>query len=412
VPSDGAPKAGRIQGRYGGHADRMPRLLHMADVHLGARHRDLGEAAARQRERQLAAFRRGLDLGLSRRVDVVLICGDLFDSNAQPRRVVEVAAIELRRLTDKGIRAVLIPGTHDCYEAGSIYRVFDLRLMAGLSEGSDLLTVLTPERPDVVFRDLDLVVYGRVSATKRATRSPLADFTTAAESRARWRIAMIHGSMVIPGKVEQDDVLFSSMEVAASGLDYLALGHWHSWLTGQAGSTTWAYPGAPEPLALDQTGAGRVAIVSLDERAGEHVVSVEPVAVGRTRFESLELDAAEVASQAALVNRLLGLADQDLIMDVRIGGVSTDRLEIDTDAVSRELSASFLKLRVQDRSVAALPEGPMPPPETIAGSFLRDMNARIVAAEAAGDAAAAAEAREALQLGRLLLDDPRQVDLV
>jgi len=390
----------------------MPRLLHMADVHLGARHRDLGEAAARQRERQLAAFRRGLDAGLAARVDVALVCGDLFDSNAQPRRTVEVAATELRRLTDKGIRVVLIPGTHDSYEAGSIYRVFDLRLMAGLSEGSDLLTVLTPERPDVVFRDLDLVVYGRVAATKRVARSPLADFTTAAESRGRWRVAMIHGSMFIPGKVEQDDVIFASTEVAASGLDYLALGHWHSWLTGQAGTTTWAYPGAPEPLALDQTGAGRVAVVTLEERAGERVVTVEPVTVGRTRFESLELDATEVPSQAALVNRLMGLADPDLIMDVRVGGVATDRLDIDTDAVSRELSAAFLKLRVQDRSVAQMPEGPLPPPDTVAGAFMRDLEGRITAAEGAGDEQGAAEAREALALGRLLLDDPRQVDLV
>jgi DNA repair protein SbcD/Mre11 len=391
---------------------RMPRLLHMADVHLGARHRDLGDAAARQRERQLAAFRRGLDAGLAAQVDVALICGDLFDSNAQPRRSVEVAAIELRRLTDKGIRVVLIPGTHDCYEAGSIYRVFDLRLMAGLSEGSDLLTVLTPERPDVVFRDLDLIVYGRVAPTKRAARSPLADFTTAAETRARWRVAMIHGSMLIPGKVEQDDVIFSSTEVAASGLDYLALGHWHSWLTGQAGSTVWAYPGAPEPMALDQTGAGRVAIVTLHEPAGERVVTVEPTTVGRTRFGSLELDATEVPSQAALVNRLMGLADPNLIMEVHVAGVAVDRLDIDTDAVARELSASFLKLRVQDRSVAALPDGPLPPPDTIAGAFMRDMEARIAAAEGAGDEALAAEAREALQLGRLLLDDPRQVDLV
>ena len=286
-------------------------------------------------------------------MDVALICGDLFDSNAQPRRTVEVAATELRRLTEKGIRVVLIPGTHDSYEAGSIYRVFDLRLMAGLSEGSDLLTVLTPERPDVVFRDVDLVVYGRVAATKRVSRSPLADFTTAAESRGRWRVAMIHGSMIIPGKVEQDDVIFSSTEVAASGLDYLALGHWHSWLTGQAGSTTWAYPGAPEPLALDQTGAGRVAIVNLEERAGERVVTVEPVTVGRTRFGALELAATEIPSQAALVNRLMGLADPDLILDVRVGGVATQRLDIDTDAVARELSVSFLKLRIQDRSVAA-----------------------------------------------------------
>ena len=141
-------------------------------------------------------------------------------------------------------------------------------------------------------------------------------------------------------------------------------------------------------------------------------MTVEPATVGRTRFESLELDAAEVVSQAALVNRLMGLADQDLIMDVRIGGVASGRLEIDTDAVGRELSAAFLKLRVQDRSVAALPDEPLPPPETIAGSFLRDLNAMIDAAELAGDPAAAAEAREALQLGRLLLDDPRQVDLV
>jgi len=390
----------------------MPRLLHMADVHLGARHRDLGEAATRQRERQLAAFRRGLEAGLAARVDVALICGDLFDSNAQPRRTVEVAATELRRLTEKGIRVVLIPGTHDSYEAGSIYRVFDLRLMAGLSEGSDLLTVLTPERPDVVFRDVDLVVYGRVAATKRVSRSPLADFTTAAESRGRWRVAMIHGSMVIPGKVEQDDVIFSSTEVAASGLDYLALGHWHSWLTGQAGSTTWAYPGAPEPLALDQTGAGRVAIVNLEERAGERVVTVEPVTVGRTRFGALELAATEIPSQAALVNRLMGLADPDLILDVRVGGVATQRLDIDTDAVARELSVSFLKLRIQDRSVAALPEGPLPPPDTIAGAFMRDLEARITAAEAIGDEGAAEEAREALQLGRLLIDDPRHVDLV
>ncbi|MCY7417763.1 MAG: DNA repair exonuclease [Chloroflexi bacterium] len=384
----------------------------MADVHIGARHRDLGDAAVRQRERQLAAFRRALDVGITNRVDVALICGDLFDSNAQPRRTVEVAATELRRLTDKGIRVVLIPGTHDCYEAGSIYRVFDLRLMAGLSEGSDLLTVLTPERPDVVFGDLDLVIYGRVPATKRASRSPLADFTTAAESRARWRVAMIHGSMVIPGKVEQDDVLFSSTEVAASGLDYLALGHWHSWLTGQAGTTTWAYPGALEPMALDQTGAGHVAVVTLEERAGERVVNVEPVTVGRTRFGAIELDAAEVVSQAALVNRLMGLGDPDLIMDVRIGGVAHDRLDIDTEAVSRELASSFLKLRVQDRAVAAMPEGPLPPQDTVAGGFMRDLQARIAAAEGAGDDDAAAEAREALQLGRLLLEDPRQVDLV
>jgi DNA repair exonuclease SbcCD nuclease subunit len=34
----------------------MLRIIHTADVHLGARHDDLGEQASAQRERQFAAF--------------------------------------------------------------------------------------------------------------------------------------------------------------------------------------------------------------------------------------------------------------------------------------------------------------------------------------------------------------------
>src|SRR5712691_7178127 len=104
----------------------MPRLLHMADAHLGARHQDLAEAAAQQRERQFGAFSRAVDEAIRNKVDAVLICGDLFDSNAQPRRSVERAAGELRRLAEQGIRSVLIPGTHDCYDNASIYRSFDM----------------------------------------------------------------------------------------------------------------------------------------------------------------------------------------------------------------------------------------------------------------------------------------------
>ena len=68
---------------------------------------------------------------MTEKVDAVLICGDLFDSNSQPRRSVERAAAELGRLVERQIPVVIIPGTHDCYEAGSIYRVFDLAELAG-----------------------------------------------------------------------------------------------------------------------------------------------------------------------------------------------------------------------------------------------------------------------------------------
>src|SRR5262245_2307200 len=49
------------------------RLLHTADVHLGARHADLGDRAATQRERQFAAFVATIDPAITEKVDLVLI---------------------------------------------------------------------------------------------------------------------------------------------------------------------------------------------------------------------------------------------------------------------------------------------------------------------------------------------------
>ena len=108
----------------------MLRVLHTADVHLGARHADLGNQAAAQRERQFAAFRATVDLALAEQVDALLIAGDLFDSNTQPRRSVERIVAELKRLTDAAIRVVIIPGTHDVYDRASVYRAFAHLAMA------------------------------------------------------------------------------------------------------------------------------------------------------------------------------------------------------------------------------------------------------------------------------------------
>ncbi len=408
----------------------MLRLLHTADVHLGARHADLGEQAAALRERQFAAFRATVDLALEERVDVVLVAGDLFDSNVQPRRSVDRVAAELKRLADASIRTVIIPGTHDVYDRASVYRAYDLAAMAGVKATADLVTVLTPERQDATYPALDLVVHGRVFATKRAPRSPLADFSVAADERATWHVGMVHGSVAIPGRTDGDEVVVTAAEIGASHLDYLALGHWHSFQQGRAGTTTWAYSGAPEPVAVDQDRAGSVLLVELEVRAGAHQVTVTERRVGRTSFERHDVDAATIDGQPALVAHLGALANPDLVLDARITGVRPDSLDLDTDEVERELADRFFRVRVRDVSVAALPEGPLPSAETIAGALARDLETRIATAEGAATGSAAtladgattgaaigaatgsteyatadpAELREALRLARLLLD--------
>jgi DNA repair exonuclease SbcCD nuclease subunit len=63
----------------------MLRIIHTADVHLGARHDDLGEQrspsanASSPRSSPRSIWR------IAEKVDLFLIAGDLFDSNVQPR---------------------------------------------------------------------------------------------------------------------------------------------------------------------------------------------------------------------------------------------------------------------------------------------------------------------------------------
>ena len=429
----------------------MLRLLHTADVHLGARHTDLGERAAVLRERQFTAFRVTIDLAVVEKVDLVLIAGDLFDSNTQPRRSVERVAAELGRLAKASIRTVIIPGTHDVYDGASIYRSYDLAAMARTT--AEWITVLTPEQPNVWLPSMDAVVHGRVFNTKRGPKSPLDGFDARSDRRATWRIGMVHGALAIPGKTDRDEIVFREDEIAATGLDYLALGHWHSAIEGRAGNVTYAYSGAPEPVAVDQDGAGQVLLVTLEERGGRHVVSIEPRRVGQTRSEKLELDVSAIRTQPALIDTIARYADSNLVLDVRLTGLFPDTLDVDMDEIERALAPSFLRFRIRDVSIPALPEGNMPPPDTVLGAFVRNVESRIeelekaaarrkgarpdaraaaaptsaaaaldsAPAEAAGQAAATttagqdpaeelADLREVLRLGRHLLEG-RQVTL-
>ena len=391
----------------------MLRIIHTADVHLGARHDDLGEQASAQRERQFAAFSAAVDLALAEKVDLFLIAGDLFDSNVQPRRSVERVAAQLQRLAAGKIRTVIVPGTHDCYDRASIYRAHDVKALAGSARDDDWVTVLTPEIPRIHLPACDAVVHGPVFATKKAPHSPLRDIPAAVASArpdATWQIGVVHGSVSIPGKTDRDDVVFTTDEIAASGLDYLALGHWHSAQQSKTGGVAYAYAGAPEPVALNQDRAGKVLLVTLDSTPTGRTVTVKDQQVGKTRFEKLDLDAAGVASQPVLIESLRRKGDPDLVLNARIVGVRPDELDLHLDEIEAALAPAFLKVRVQDLSVPALTEGLLPSPDTIAGAFIRDMEARIAELEAAqGDgtglagAEEASELRDALRLGRLLL---------
>jgi len=384
----------------------MLRLLHTADVHLGARHADLGDAAAAQRERQFAAFKASVDLAISEQVDLFLVAGDLFDSNVQPKRSVERVAAELGRLAKARIRSVLVPGTHDVYDRSSVYRAYDIATLAGSRPQDDLIVVLTPEHPWVHLQALDVVVHGPCFPTKRAPYSPLRDLAALEVPPATWKVGVVHAAVAIPGRTDGDEVVVTVEEIAATGLDYLALGHWHSAQVAKTKGITYAYAGAPEAIAVDQDKAGKVLLVTLDDKAGAHTVHVEERQVGRTTFARQELDASTIGSQPSFIEKLKAQADPDLVLDVRLIGVRPDELDLEPEEVENALKSSFLKVRIRDASQPALTEGAIPSAETITGAFIRNVEGRIADLEASGDTMAVREAeelRDVLRLGRLLL---------
>ena len=187
---------------------------------------------------------------------------------------------------------------------------------------------------------------GVSSATKRAPASPLAGFDVRADDRATWKVGMIHGSRTIPGLVESDDVIFTDAEVADSGLDYLALGHWHNYSTGRAGGTIWAYAGAPEPVAVDQDGAGSVlpgpagGAERRPTRAGAAGASGPhglPRRVGRCRRgrERGRSSSRDCVSWGTPTWSWMSVVD----------GIAPDTLELDLDEVERALAGAFLHVR-------------------------------------------------------------------
>lgn len=348
----------------------------MSDVHIGARHLALGQHAADQRERQLAAFDRAIDLALATPVDAVLIAGDLFDSPVAPSGTVERVAASLKRLVDGGIRIVILPGDHDAEGRASLYYAHGFGALAGGSSDGDAISILTPERPDVRIAAL---------GARFTCRFPAADLPDDG-----WRLGVVH--------LEQrprDD------EIAGAGVDYLAIGGPHSADAGTAGTVTWGASGSPELVDIGRDQGGNVLIVTLDDDAPRPIIDRH--LVGSSRFEQLEVEVESLPDQASLTELIETKADPDLILDVDVRGTWPDDLELDAAAVESTIEDRFLAIRVHVSAIPALSAPPLPPADTILGAFISDLEGRIVDLEAQNERAPAAELREALRLGRRLL---------
>lgn len=360
------------------------RILHTADVHLGAAFRFLGPRGKEQREQLKATFSRVVDLALTTQVDMVVVAGDLFDSPFPPAALAGEVQYQLERLDREGIWTVIVPGTHDRPQPGGVFGREAFRSLP------HVLVFTERELASARLEGLDVRVYG--SAVSREGSDVLAGFR--AEGSERWKVGVLHASYLVPGRVERDEMLVSAQSIASSGLHYLALGHWHTRVEYSQGETVAFYSGPPEPLEMGGGEEGCVLLVELEE---DKPPRVKPIAVGKRRLARLELEGAEVGDPAGLYAHLRRLADRDLGLEVRVRGLRGEGWSgCDWDALEEELAPLFFHLAL----VPVHEETPPPDPEaypesTVLGRFMR-IAAREMASRQGEDLEVAGEA---LRLG-------------
>jgi len=357
----------------------MPRLLHLADLHLGWTPRGLpSDVAASVRRRRDALLGQAVELALAERVDLVVIAGDLFESYDPESALVAEALRQLQRLTDAGVALVTVPGNHDeLTYARSVYR----RAAAGWPG----VLVTRPDPGPVA----DLRLAGEpVQVTSLAyvggvtpALEPLRAFPRGGDGIA---LAVFHGTLVGPHVRPGDpfgggrSLPLDQRALAAAGFAYVALGHLHvpQEVALPAGGLA-VYPGCVGGKGPSDPGAADWTLVEIG-RSGARVRRIRAdVAPVWTR----DVDVGGFDDADGLAAHVHGLGTAATWGRVRLVGALT--FEIDPTRLAERAGDAFLRLEVDDATTRIAPEllSRWAAQPTVRGEFVRRLRARLEAAD-------------------------------
>ena len=190
----------------------MIRLIHAADLHLDAPFAALStERGSERREEQRSLLERLADLCERTQADLVLLSGDLFDSD---RPYYETTQALARTLGAMKARVFIAPGNHDFYSPRSAW--------ASLAWPENVHIFSSAEIESVELPGLGCVVHGAAFTAPYCDQPPLRGFRAPDDGAVH--LMVLHGDVDGNGRYGS----ITSSDIAASGLSYLALGHIHT----------------------------------------------------------------------------------------------------------------------------------------------------------------------------------------
>ncbi len=340
----------------------MVRVLHASDLHLDSAYGALSPEQARQRRAESRALvREMVDYANDHGVDLLLLPGDLLDSDAVYAQTAEELSTALAAFRGQ---VFIAPGNHDYYTEGSPYAT------TLWPENVHIFKSAAMER--VALPQYGCVVYGAAFTAAEDTAAGLQGFTVRDEDRDSVTIGVLHGDV---GAVESRYRALAPADIAASGLTYLALGHVHRYDGLQsAGGTTYAYCGCLEGRGFDEVGEKGFLLGQLEREN----VALRFVPFARRRYQTLSVDVTGRDVYDAVVEALPPRSSDDLY---RITLVGERGEEGDLTALTERLAPLCWAVEVRDGRTLRRDIWARCGEDSLRGIFLQNMKRRLDAAE-------------------------------
>jgi len=305
----------------------MTTLLAIGDMHLGRLPANLPEDL-RSRQRTLGpdtAWERCVSEAIRRRVDAVVLAGDLVEQS----RDFFVAYGQLKRgltdLAEAGIQSFAVAGNHDVHVLPRLAKELDhLRL---LGAGGAWETV--------ELNDIELTGWSFPQAEVR--QNPLESFPHA--SLDRLRIGILHCDRDQPGSRHAP---VSSADLSAAPVSAWLLGHIHQPddLTGERPA---GYLGSVSALRASETGDRGPWFITTD--GGR--VQARQLVLAPMRYEAHTLDLTDLRRSDELASRIVACS-RDSLSEPIDEGVPPDAMGLRLTLVGRSRMAASLGQAAED----------------------------------------------------------------
>ena len=328
------------------------KVLHASDFHLDSPLSGLPPEKSAQRRRELRDVPARLArLARDEGVDLVLLPGDLFDGERVYPETVRALA---KALEEMAAPVFLAPGNHDFYHGKSPYA-------APWPDNVHIFTQSALEAVEVP--GLDCVVHGCAFTAPHREDDPLSGFT--APDDGRLHLLCVHGEVGQAGSYAP----IAPDSLARSGAAYAALGHIHAVGSGKAGKTLWAYPGCPEGRGFDELGPKGALIMSFD---GDAQPATKFVPICRRQYRVETADTNDFASP---------LPQEECPDLVRFLLTGECRYPPDLAALAAQAAPRFFHVELRDQTTLPTELWARADEDSLTGLFLREMRARLEAAD-------------------------------